>query len=59
MYGGIKGPGAGIAVAGGTGGALALTGLPVIGLTLVAIALLMVGFIVARVALVRRSGLRD
>jgi hypothetical protein len=38
---------------------LAFTGLPVIGLMLVAIALLMVGFIVARVALVRRSGLQD
>jgi hypothetical protein len=59
MYGGIKGPGAGIAFTGGAGGALAFTGLPIIGLTLVAIALLMVGFIVARVALVRRSGMRD
>jgi hypothetical protein len=38
---------------------LAFTGLPVIGLMLVAIALLMVGFIVARVALVRGSGSQD
>ena len=56
MYGGVKGPGAGGLVAtGGAGGVLAMTGLPVIGLTMVAITLLIVGFIRARVALVRRG----
>ena len=53
MYGGIKGP-APVVVTGATGGVLAHTGLPVVGLTMVAISMLMVGFMLTRAALVRR-----
>ena len=53
MYG-YKG-GTSLAMTGGTGAVLAKTGLPVIGLTIVAISLLMLGFILTRAALVRRK----
>ena len=41
--------------AGATGGVLAHTGLPILGLTMVAISMLLVGFMLTRAALVRRT----
>ena len=54
MYGGIKGP-APVVATGAAGGVLAHTGLPVLGLAMVAISMLLIGFMLTRAALVRRT----